>query len=234
MPALPYKPGDVIKHAEMNLAEGGSLQRGMNFRPRGRASIFLMSTRRGAPYNDRVEENGRILVYEGRDVPRNEARDPKVVDQTATSPKGRPTQNGHFFNAARAFKTKKASAEPVRVYEKIRDGIWVYNGVFRLLDAWLGQAGVRKVYKFKLELSDDQVADVQPAATDDENTRMIPSFVKQEVWKRDRGRCRLCGSNKNLHFDHIIPWSRGGSSLTSDNIQLLCAKHNLAKHDRIE
>jgi len=63
---------------------------------------------------------------------------------------------------------------------------------------------------------------------------MIPTQVKLAVWKRDKGRCRLCGSDKNLHFDHIIPWSKGGSSLTEDNIQLLCAKHNLAKHDNIE
>jgi 5-methylcytosine-specific restriction endonuclease McrA len=43
-----------------------------------------------------------------------------------------------------------------------------------------------------------------------------------------------CGSDDNLHFDHIIPWSRGGTSLTAQNVQLLCARHNLEKHDRIE
>ncbi|MFC1557222.1 HNH endonuclease [candidate division KSB1 bacterium] len=31
----------------------------------------------------------------------------------------------------------------------------------------------------------------------------------------------------------MLPWSRGGSSSTADNIQLLCGKHNLQKHDRI-
>jgi hypothetical protein len=36
------------------------------------------------------------------------------------------------------------------------------------------------------------------------------------------------------HFNHIIPWSKAGSSSTPDNIQLLCGKHNLEKHDRIE
>ena len=63
---------------------------------------------------------------------------------------------------------------------------------------------------------------------------MIPSHVMLEVWKRDSGKCIKCGSTENLHFDHIIPYSRGGSSLVAENIQLLCAKHNLAKHDRIE
>jgi 5-methylcytosine-specific restriction endonuclease McrA len=43
----------------------------------------------------------------------------------------------------------------------------------------------------------------------------------------------LCGSSENLHFDHVIPFSRGGSSLREENVQLLCAKHNLEKHDAI-
>jgi 5-methylcytosine-specific restriction endonuclease McrA len=37
-----------------------------------------------------------------------------------------------------------------------------------------------------------------------------------------------------LHFDHIIPYSLGGSSKDAENIQLLCAKHNLEKHDAIQ
>ncbi len=38
---------------------------------------------------------------------------------------------------------------------------------------------------------------------------------------------------KNLHFDHDIPFSKGGSSLTTANVRLLCAKHNLEKSDKI-
>ncbi len=235
MPALLYKPGDIIKHAEMNLAEKSSLQRGMNFRPKGRCSVFLMSVRRGAPYNDHVEEDGRVLVYEGHDVNRvRGGPDPKSVDQPESLPSGRPTQNGLFAAAARDFKTGHGLAEPVRVYEKMRQGIWVYNGQFRLVDAWREKSGRRMVFKFRLELPQDQTPVVRPTGVEAENTRVIPADVKQEVWRRDKGRCRECGSDKNLHFDHIIPWSKGGSSLTADNIQLLCAKHNLVKHDRIE
>ena len=46
---------------------GVNLQRGMNFRLRGTDSIILMSLRPGAPYADRVEDEGRILIYEGHD-----------------------------------------------------------------------------------------------------------------------------------------------------------------------
>jgi hypothetical protein len=40
----------------------------------------------------------------------------------------------------------------VRVYEKLRQGIWVFNGVFRLLDAWQEESNARQVFKFRLEL----------------------------------------------------------------------------------
>jgi 5-methylcytosine-specific restriction endonuclease McrA len=58
--------------------------------------------------------------------------------------------------------------------------------------------------------------------------------VKLEAWKRDKGKCVKCGSNNNLHFDHIIPYAKGGSSLVAANIQLLCARHNFEKSDNIE
>jgi 5-methylcytosine-specific restriction endonuclease McrA len=66
------------------------------------------------------------------------------------------------------------------------------------------------------------------------NGELVATTVKLEVWKPDKGRCVECGSTDNLHFDHIILWSRGGSSLTAQNIQLLCARRNFAKRDRIQ
>lgn len=64
-------------------------------------------------------------------------------------------------------------------------------------------------------------------------TRLIPSEIKVEVWKRDKGRCVICGSADNLHFDHDVPFSLGGSSLTAKNVRLLCLRHNLEKSDKI-
>ena len=63
--------------------------------------------------------------------------------------------------------------------------------------------------------------------------RLIPASVKFEVYQRDKGRCVECGETSDLHYDHILPYSKGGSSTTSENIQLLCARHNLSKSNKI-
>ncbi len=59
-------------------------------------------------------------------------------------------------------------------------------------------------------------------------------YADREVWKRDQGKCQACGMNSGLHFDHIIPYSKGGSSKDPANIQILCGRYNLAKRDNIE
>ena len=200
---------------------------------RNKASVVLMSVRRGAPYADRVEESGRVLIYEGHDMPRRDpSTRPKEMDQPMHD-KGKLSQNGLFFEAAEKFKHGEAQTELVKVYEKVRPGIWTYNGYFRLVDAWQEVVGTRKVFKYRLEVVED-IAESKANDEDDEHPRMIPTPVKVEVWKRDKGRCIKCGSQQDLHFDHVIPYSKGGSSLSADNIQLLCSKCNIAKRDRIE
>lgn len=229
------KPGDVFSHQEMCVHEKMSLQRGMNFRSRGKPSIILMSVRSGAPYRDKLSDDGRVLVYEGHDVPRNlTRRDPKSIDQPEQYPTGKPTQNGRFFEAASRAKGGEPP-ELIRVYEKIKDGIWTFNGVFALKDAWKESDGHRIVFRFRLELQDALEAKTDDRQTTEiAHTRMIPSEVKVEVWKRDKGRCCLCPSTDNLHFDHDLPFSKGGTSLSAKNIRLLCRRHNLAKKDKIE
>jgi hypothetical protein len=174
-----------------------------------------------------------VLVYEGHDRPRGRGgQDPKTLDQELAFEKGSPTQNGLFFEAARRHRDLADPAEIVRVYEKVRTGIWVYNGTFRLSDGCAEQIQGRRVFKFRLEAASEESANTSSAAL--EQTRLIPTPVKLEVWKRDGGKCVTCGNVDNLHFDHIIPWSRGGSSLTAQNIQLLCARHNLEKRNHIQ
>jgi hypothetical protein len=230
------RPGDVISYFDMCSQEGSSLQRGMNFHLHGNYSVILMSRRSNAPYSDKVENEGRTLIYEGHDVSKTlENPIPKNIDQPMYNPIGSLTQNGLFCNAAQVFKKKGNFAELVKVFEKIHPGIWVYNGTFKLVDAWQEQKDRRKVFKFKLELTREITFKKKPLQqVEQAHNRIIPSEVKLEVWKRDKGKCIICGSNKNLHFDHDLPFSKGGTSLTAKNIQLLCAKHNLSKGNKIQ
>ena len=65
------------------------------------------------------------------------------------------------------------------------------------------------------------------------HNRYIPGEVMQEVFVRDEGKCVMCGEADNLHFDHKIPYSKGGSSKDPKNIQILCARHNLSKGNKL-
>lgn len=228
-------PGDIISHNQMCMYEGASLQRGMNFRIRGLNTVILMSIRPNAPYADVVYDDGKTLIYEGHDINRAEGGpDPKTQDQPMLNPKSsKLTANGKFYQAAKRAEAGEAP-ELVRVYEKIKDGIWSFNGIFELIGASIVQENGRNVFKFKLSITNQSLDDKTNNLQTLTHNRMIPSHVKIEVWKRDGGKCVSCGSTDNLHYDHIIPFSKGGSSLVSSNIQLLCARHNLVKSDNIE
>lgn len=59
-------------------------------------------------------------------------------------------------------------------------------------------------------------------------SRYISKTTKQIVFTRDAGVCQCCGSSINLEYDHIKPFSCGGTSKVS-NIQLLCRVCNRSK-----
>jgi hypothetical protein len=98
-----------------------------------------------------------------------------------------------------------------------------------LIDARQVESGNRKVFRFFLKPS----AKILFNDSTLKQTRVIPTAVKVAVWKRDHGKCVMCGSTDNLHFDHDVPFSKGGSSITEKNVRLLCARHNLQKSDKI-
>ena len=70
--------------------------------------------------------------------------------------------------------------------------------------------------------------EVEEKDTSIRKNRRISRQVQDRVWKRDEGKCVNCGSKEKLEFDHIIPYSKGGSN-TYRNIQLLCEKCNRVK-----
>jgi len=71
-----------------------------------------------------------------------------------------------------------------------------------------------------------------PTATRNAARSAIPDDVKLLVWQRDRGKCVKCGSNIELQYDHIIPFSLGGAG-TPENLQILCGRCNRAKSNSI-
>jgi hypothetical protein len=193
-----------------------------------------MSRRSNAPYSDKILEDGITIEYEGHDEPKiSYGMDPKTLDQPCKTRNGTLTQNGKFIESVEKYKKGLSNAETVKVYEKILSGVWSSKGFFDLVDCKIKHDGKRNVYVFSLRLSNEQDIETD-SSIDLAHTRLIPSEVKKEVWKRDNGRCVICGSIKNLHFDHDLPFSKGGTSLTAKNIRLLCAKCNLAKSDKIE
>jgi len=220
---------EILTYWEMCAREKGSLQRGMYFKEPPAVSVVLMSRRRGAPYEDELSDDGTELVYEGHDVRKEFGVDPKSADQPWTLPSGEPTENAKFARGCEGSQTKPA----VRVYEKLRPGIWSDKGLFELVGYEYRDVDVRKVFKFRMRLSDrpDQVAQREQL---DDFRRVIPAWVKQAVYKRDKGRCVVCGAEDQLHFDHDLPYSKGGTGLTPHNVRILCARHNLQKGARIE
>jgi hypothetical protein len=232
--------GEIIRYVDMTNAEGFILQRGMNWSIPGKNyHVILMSVRKNAPYADQWLPEENAIIYEGHDVQTNynfSELPPDQVDQPLRTPTGSLTENGKFFNAAMKYRREKhATPDIVKVYEKLKGGIWVYNGYFYLVDAWVEKQN-RKVFKFRLEMIDSNEEEERLHDTTTlelEHNRLIPTDVKTKVWARDHGKCVECGSTQNLHFDHIIPFSKGGSSKDPNNIQLLCQTCNLRKHDNI-
>jgi hypothetical protein len=188
-----------------------------------------MSVRKGAPYRDKWHSDSGLLEYEGHDEPRRGGVEPKEADQPLRTSAGKLTENGKFYEAAMQYKREDAKPEVVQVYEKISQGVWCDRGRYELIDARIVSDGNRNVFRFFLRAARTPRAK-EPLLR---QTRVIPTKVKVEVWKRDHGRCVKCGATDNLHFDHDVPYSKGGSSVTAKNVRLLCARHNLKKSDKI-
>lgn len=217
-----------------NAEDQSQLQAGMNFGIGGSYSVVLMSVKTNAPYSDRISEDGLTIYYEGHDMPGDKA---KRQDQPAFYASGRPRQNGKFVTAIEEARISK-EFPLVKVYEKLQMGIWTYRGLFEMTDYGIVIRVGRSVFEFVFTITEQELEKAKKHHSlkqiDIEQTRQIPGRVKTAVFKRDKGICTLCGSKNDLHFDHILPYSKGGTSLDEKNIQILCRRHNLEKSAKID
>jgi len=225
----------IISYREMcNTENQEQLQRGMNFNIGHGYSVVLMSVKSNAPYADRISEDGLTIYYEGHDVPGDRL---KQYDQPFSYPSGAPTQNGMFIEAINHANIT-GQYPLAKVYEKLQMGIWTYRGLFEMRGYSIIERGRRKVFEFVFTITEQDIREAEKYLTnkhiDTEQTRQIPGKVKLAVFKRDKGVCTKCGAKDALHFDHILPYSKGGTSLNETNIQLLCARHNLEKSAKID
>lgn len=102
-----------------------------------------------------------------------------------------------------------------------------------LLSKELQQLEKLKMQELKQQVMEEMIDRGEIRGVGKENYRLpISQEVKDMVWNRDRGRCVICNGNEKLEFDHLIPYSKGGSD-TYRNIQLLCEACNRSKSDKI-
>ena len=57
--------------------------------------------------------------------------------------------------------------------------------------------------------------------------RRIPTDLQRQVYQRDQGKCRNCGSKYALQIDHIVPFANVGMHELA-NLRLLCRNCNLS------
>jgi len=58
--------------------------------------------------------------------------------------------------------------------------------------------------------------------------KTISEDLRNKIFKRDGNKCKKCGSKNNLTIDHIVPFSKGGTT-EINNLQTLCKKCNRKK-----
>ena len=128
---------------------------------------------------------------------------------------GKLTQNGLFAKAVLDFKNGRREPEVVRVYENILLGVWSEKGFFKLIDYKYINDGKRNVFRFILEETEIEFTNNHLSENKlKQRTRVIPTEVKKVVWERDQGKCVMCGATDELHFDHDLPYSKGGTSIS--------------------
>ena len=125
------------------------------------------------------------------------------------------------------------SEQPVRLVCDASRCTWVFEGRFYSADDDLAADDVlalvrERERRARRRLERAHATLAQDGAGAAPRRERIPAEVRQVVFERDGGRCVECGSDFDIQYDHVIPFSMGGAS-TVANLQVLCAGCNRHK-----
>jgi|GEM_PF-2620247 len=111
------------------------------------------------------------------------------------------------------------------------------NGVWARGDANLDDETITALALVQIEKRSRKIQDAkdflhQNSSKPSRSRTAIPDEIKVSVFRRDGGCCVVCGSTEDIEYDHVIPFSRGGSN-SLRNIQILCRLCNRKKGDSL-
>ena len=129
--------------------------------------------------------------------------------------------------------TAAQNDEPAAFMSDGGRAFWAFEGRYFWEDEGLEPRDVVALVRDRDRRADRRLQRAHAVLAQDElapqaRRERIPPEVRQLVFERDGGRCIDCGSDFDLQFDHVIPFSMGGAS-TAANLQLLCAPCNRIK-----
>ena len=126
---------------------------------------------------------------------------------------------------------REQASAPVAVAEDERRTWWMFQGRFYWEEDALERDEVMALIHDRARRRRrriDRAVDLMQTEDDGPRREPISDDVRREVFRRDGGRCAVCGVGELLQFDHVIPVALGGGS-SPENLQLLCAPCNREK-----
>jgi len=145
------------------------------------------------------------------------------------------SENYDFFNQAVAVQSPAQEPTETRYEIKFSVSKEVYDEIQAIkakLSNKLGSALSLETVFIELVNKFQSLPKERKAAPVNENSRYVPVSVKRAVAARDNKCCSYvspdgvqCKETHFLHIDHIKPFALGGKT-SSDNLRLLCSKHN--------
>ena len=128
--------------------------------------------------------------------------------------------------------------QPVALVREGRRCTWIFEDRFYWEDDELQARDVLALIRERERLARRRLERAHATLARDGGAPLAPRReriaveVRRAVFERDGGRCVECGSDFDIQYDHVIPFSAGGAA-TAENLQVLCAACNKRKGDSL-